>query len=225
MSTMPTQFAIRMTVKQAKRLFLDRPAIINRLDKVARRRLAIFGGYTLRTARNSIKPSRDMRVDELPADIKELLGELAQPQSVKRDQRGRFLAGARKAQELSVRELVSPWPQTTGTPGKPPQFARSYTYGGKKFSRFKDLIVFIVEPNLASVVIGPIIFDRNDVPGILEEGGMSNSYVPNWFRLPDGKIRSKFTKKAKRIKPHPYMGPAFDIALDRQVPRIFREIF
>lgn len=225
MSEMPTQYAVRMTMKQAKRLFLDRPAIINRLDKVARRRLAIFGGYTLRTARNSIKPSRDMRVDELPADIKELLGELAQPQSVKRDQRGRFLAGARKAQELSVRELVAPWPQTTGTPGKAPQYALSYTNSGKKFSRFKDLIVFIVEPNLASVVIGPIIFQRSDIPGILEEGGMSNSYVPEWFKLPDGKIRAKYTKKPKRIKAHPYMAPAFDIALDRQVPRIFREIF
>lgn len=225
MSQMPTQFAVRMTVKQAKKLFLDRPAIINRLDKVARRRLAIFGGYTMRTARNSIKPSRDMRVDELPADIKELLGEAAQPQSTKRDVRGRFVAGAKKAQELSLRELVAPWPQTSGAPGKPPQYTLNYTYSGKKFSRFKDLIIFIVEPNLASVVIGPVIFQRSDIPGILEEGGMSSAYVPQWFKLSDGKVRANFTKKPKRIKAHPYMAPAFDTALDRQVPRIFREIF
>jgi hypothetical protein len=224
MSEMPTQFAIRMTVKQAKRLFLDRPAIINRLDKVARQRLARFGGYTMRTARNSIKPSRDMRVDELPSDIKELLGELAQPQATKRDVRGRFVAGARKAQELSVRELVAPWPQTSGRPGSAPQYTLNYTMSGKKFAKFKDLIIFIVEPNLASVVIGPVIFQRSDIPGILEEGGMSNAYVPRWFKLPDGKIRASFTKKPKRIAAHPYMGPAFDIAVDRQIPRIFREI-
>jgi hypothetical protein len=223
-AVMPEQFAIRMTLKQAKKLFLDRPAVISRLDKVARRRLAAFGGYTLRTARNSIKPSRDMRVDELPEDIKELLGELAQPQNVNRDQRGRFVAGARKAQELKARELVAPWPQTTGRPGGAPQYTLDYTYSGKKFSRFKDLIIFIVEANFASVVIGPIIFDASDIPGVLEMGGFSDSYMPRWFKLSDGRIRAEFERKRKRIKAHPYMGPAFDIALKRQIPRIFREI-
>lgn len=214
-AVMPEQFAIRMTLKQAKKLFLDRPAVINRLDKVARRRLAAFGGYTLRTARNSIKPSRDMRVDELPEDIKELLGDVAEPQKTRK---------GKKAQELKARELVAPWPQTTGRPGGAPQYTLDYTYSGKKFSRFKDLIIFIVEANFASVVIGPIIFDASDIPGVLEMGGFSDSYMPRWFKLSDGRIRAEFERKRKRIKAHPYMGPAFDIALKRQIPRIFREI-
>lgn len=216
-------FAIRMTVKQAKALFLDRPAIISRLDKVARRRLATFGAYVMKVARNSLEPKRDLRADELPQEIKELVG--LDKFEVKRDKRGRFLPGARKAQDAELKDIVQPWPQTISAPNSPPNYRKDYTFSGKIFSRFRDLILFIVEPNLASVVIGPIIFDNKDIPGLLEYGGTTVAYRPRWFLAEENKVRASFEKKPVTVAPRPYMRPAFDTAIDRQIPRIFRDIF
>lgn len=216
------EFGIRMTVKQAKTLFLDRPAIISRLDKVARRRLATFGAYVMRVARNSLEPKRDMRADELPQEIKELVG--LDRFEAKRDSRGRFLPGSRKAKDAELREIVQPWPQTTSRPGSPPFYRKDYTYSGKLFSRFRDLILFIVEPNFASVVIGPIIFDKKDIPGLLEYGGTTVAYRPRWFLAEEDKVRAAYAKEPVTIAPRPYMGPAFDKAVDRKIPAIFRDI-
>lgn len=214
---------VRMTLKAAKTLFLDRAAVVSRLDRVARRRLAIFGGYAMRTARHMIKPKKDMTIDQLPDELRALIGESRL--AVRRDSRGRALARDRKAVERKLKEEIFPWPQTTGRPGGPPQYTVTFTNTGKKFNRFKDLIVFVVEQNLASVVIGPIIFDRKDTPGLLENGGQATRYQPSYYQRADGTIGTSFEKKSIRMKPHPYMSTAFDRTLDAQVPRIFREIF
>ena len=211
-----------MTLKAAKTLFLDRAAVINRLDKVSRRRLATFGGYCMRTARNLIKPKKDMTVDQLPDDLKALIG--ADRLEIPKDKNGRPVRGGKKRREKDIRSIVSPWPQTTGQPGGPPQYKVSFTDTGKKFNRFKDLIIFIVEPSVNSVIIGPIIFDKKDTPGLLEFGGQANRYAPIWYQDSDGRIRADYEKRSVRFRPHPYMGTAFDRTLDAQVPRIFREI-
>jgi hypothetical protein len=214
---------VRMTMKAAKSLFLDRAEVISRLDRVSRRRLAIFGGYAMRTARNLIKPKKDMTVDQLPDDLKSLIG--ASRLSVPTGPNGRPVKGAKKARETALKNLIFPWPQTTGRTGGPPQYTTSFTNTGKKFNRFKDLIIFVVEQNLASVVIGPIIFNREDTPGLLENGGMANRYSPEYYLRNNGTIGTNFVRKSVRIAPHPYMSTAFDRTLDAQVPRIFREIF
>ena len=214
---------VRMTMKAAKSLFLDRAEVISRLDRVARRRLAIFGGYAMRTARNLIKPKKDMTADQLPDELKALIG--ASRLAIPLGKNGRPVRGGRRKVDQSLKEIVYPWPQTTGQPGGPPQYTTSFTSTGKKFNRFKDLIIFVVEQNDASVVIGPIIFNREDTPGLLENGGQANRYQPNWYARANGTIGTNFEKKSVRIKPHPYMSTAFDRTLDAQVPRIFREIF
>jgi len=214
---------VRMTLKAAKTLFLDRAEVVSRLDRVARRRLAIFGGYAMRTARNLIKPKKDMTVDQLPDDLKALIG--ASRLSVPTGANGRPVRGAKKQRETALKSLIFPWPQTTGEPGKAPQYTVSFTNTGKKFNRFKNLIIFVVEQNLASVVIGPVIFNREDTPGLLEQGGTANRYSPEYYLRNDGTIGTNFVRKSVRIKPHPYMSTAFDRTLDAQVPRIFREIF
>lgn len=214
---------VRMTLKAAKSLFLDRAEVVSRLDRVARRRLAVFGGYAMRTARNLIKPKKDMTADQLPSDLKALIG--ASRLAVPLGKDGRPVRGARKKQDQSLKSLVFPWPQTTGEPGRAPQYTTTFTNNGKKFNRFKNLIIFVVEQSLASVVIGPVIFNREDTPGLLEQGGIANRYSPEYYLRNDGTIGTNFEKKSVRIKPHPYMSTAFDRTLDAQVPRIFREIF
>lgn len=213
---------VKMTLKAAKKLFLDRPAVINRLDRVARRRLATFGGYCMRTARNLIKPKKDMSVAEFPEELRALIG--PQRLALKRDAKGKFVAGSGKKLQAELRREIIPWPQTTGAPGQPPKYTVTFTDGGKKFNQFKDLIIFIVEPSLASVVIGPIIFDKKDTPGLLEFGGQATRYVPTWFRDGSGQIRTTHIKRSTRYAAHPYMGTAFDRALDAKVPRIFQDI-
>lgn len=210
-----TDIGLRMTVKAAKRLFLDRAAVVSRLDKVARRRLATFGGYCMRVARNSIKPKRDMTLDELPDDLKALIGQ------------SRLQVKGRKARKVSEQQLkqeIWPWPKTTSAPGQPPKFNVSYASSGRRFNQFKDLILFVVESNLQSVVIGPIIFNRQDTPGLLEDGGQAVRYQPEWYRRKDGTIGVNYERQSQTFAPHPYMAPAFDKTLDAQVPRIFREI-
>lgn len=214
---------VRMTLKAAKQLFLDRAEVVNRLDRVSRRRLAVFGGYAMRTARHMIKPKKDMTIDQLPDELRALIGESRL--AVRKNKNGRANAADRKRIERQLKEEIFPWPQTTGRPGGPPQYTVSFTNTGRKFNRFKDLIIFVVEQNLASVVIGPVIFNREDTPGLLENGGIANRYSPSWYQRVDGTIGTSFEKKSVRIKPHPYMSTAFDRALDAQVPRIFREIF
>lgn len=211
---------VRMTLKAAKTLFLDRAEVVSRLDRVSRRRLAIFGGYAMRTARHMIKPKKDMTVDQLPDELRALIG---QSRLSRTDSRGKRRSG--KAVAADLKREIFPWPQTTGRPGGPPQYTVTFTNTGKKFNRFKDLIIFVVEQNLASVVIGPIIFNREDTPGLLENGGQANRYSPSWYQRADGTIGTSFEKKSVRMKPHPYMSTAFDRTLDAQVPRIFREIF
>jgi len=214
---------VRMTMKAAKSLFLDRAAVISRLDRIARRRLAIFGGYAMRTARNLIKPKKDMTADQLPDELKALLG--ASRLEIPRGPNGRPVKGGKKSRDNSLKSDIFPWPQTTGRPGAAPQYTVDFTNNGKKFNRFKDLIVFVVEQSLQSVVIGPIIFNSDDTPGLLENGRAASRYSPQYYRRSDGSIGTSFVKKSVVIKPHPYMGTAFDRALDAQVPRIFREIF
>lgn len=219
------QFGIHMRLREAKGLFLDRQRIVQRVDKVARRRLATFGGFCMRTARNMIKPKRDMREAEFPEELKALLS--PQRESIQRDSKGRFLKGSGKIREAELRAQITNWPQTTGEPYGPPKYRVKFTQTGKKFNQFKNLIVFIVEASLASVVIGPVIFDRKDVPGLLEYGGRVNQWVPKWYRgWRNGQpvIETTYERKTVNHAPHPYMSTAFDRAIDAQVPRIFREI-
>jgi hypothetical protein len=216
------EVGLRMTVKQAKTLFLDRPAIVNQLDRVSRRRLATFGAYCMRVARNSLTPKRDLRADELPQEIKELVG--LDRLLVRRDKRGRFLAGGKKAKDAELKQIVQPWPQTISDPNSPPNYRKDYTFSGKIFSRFRDLILFVLEPNMASVVIGPIIFDKSDIPGKLEYGGTMIAYRPTWFLAGENQVRAYYEKKPVQVAPRPYMRPAFDVAVDRKIPAIFREI-
>ena len=213
-------FGVDMRLRDAQRLFLDRQAVITRLDKSARRRLAVFGGYAIRTARNLIKPKRDMQAAEFPPELKALIGH------------DRLNSGkSKRAQKRSLKKLVQDWPQTVGAPGQPPKYTVSFNISdGKKFNRFKDLIIFVVDIDRRSVVMGPVIFDPRDIPGWLEQGGMGMARVPRFYETIDQQtgqpviLQSLSEPKQVHRRPRPYMSTAFDRALDAKVPAIFREI-
>lgn len=50
----------------SRNMFLDRPEIMKQMDKRTRKVLNRLGGYTRRTARNSIKKSRSKKGDQRP---------------------------------------------------------------------------------------------------------------------------------------------------------------
>lgn len=91
----------------------------------------------------------------------------------------------------------------------------------------KDKIFFVALPNKRSVVIGPHVFDRDDVPGLLEFGGTSNDEAKTWVAFWYGgkrliRLAEKGGKRI-RLKPRPYMEPAYEKALDRLIPDIYRD--
>ena len=101
----------------------------------------------------------------------------------------RFGAFVRRAAKSSIRKR-----KRTSAPGEPPS---SHTGLLKRF------IFFGYDRQRRSVVIGPQRLNQKvgDAPAALEHGGMST--------VVEG-LRGKRKKRRVRIKPRPYMGPAFE---------------
>lgn len=198
-------FGIRADLKSIKRQFLDRPAVMSRFDKAALRRLAKFGGRTRTIARRSMrKGGRRKTVSQFDPELRKLLRQ-------GRDERGRFV-GFQDSND------IKPWPVTHSAPGKSPN-ALSRT--------LKDKIFFVANLDKRNVVIGPQVFDRSDVPGLLEDGGTAEDNAGKWVAFWENGVRKiRLAKNAGpriKVKARPYMQPAYDKAVDALVPGIWQD--
>ena len=194
-------FALRMNLKQAKRFFLDRDAGVEAMDRKNRRVLARVGGLTRQISRRSIRKARKATIAEFDPELKKLLRQ-------GRDAKGRFTLGA---------DSIAPFPLAPSKPGKPPK---------SRTGILRDLIFFAVDPSFQSVIIGPLVGkSRGAVPETLEEGGTVTAGT--WVRIYEkGKRKIRLSLKHKRnvrLKARPYMAPAYDEALDRLIPGIYRD--
>ena len=99
----------------------------------------------------------------------------------------------------SARHSIRP-SKRTSPPGRPP-----FSHSGK----LRRNIFFVYDPNRRSVVIGPVIFPKKSGRALpaLEYGGRSDTE--------DGSI--------VRIRPRPFMGPAFQANLP-VVPSLWRDV-
>ena len=98
----------------------------------------------------------------------------------------RFGAFVRRTARQSIRKRKKP-----SAPGSPPS---------SHIGLLKKFIWFGYEPDKRSVVIGPARLsqqDRGEAPSFLEYGGIA-------------KIARKGKKTKARIRPRPFMGPAFE---------------
>lgn len=190
---------LQMNMKAVKRQFLDRQEVMNRFDKAALRGLNRFGATTRQISRRSMRVRKaKQNISEFDPELRKLLHESARQ------------SGKNKPD-------VSPWPLKTSRPGQPP-FART--------RKLKDKIFYIAERNKRSVVIGPQVWSGNDDAGALEHGGEINKPAKQWVKFYDGgqaKIRlvAKGGRRV-RLKPRPYMGPAYDHAVDKLIPGIWK---
>ncbi len=69
----------------------------------------------------------------------------------------------------------------------------------------RRLIFFGYDRQRNSVVIGPLKFKSSKIPSVLEHGGHS-------FALRRNKKTNKLERTRIKIRPRPFMGPAFDVA-------------
>jgi hypothetical protein len=93
-------------------------------------------------------------------------------------------------------ELRSLQKESSAPAGQPP---RTWT------RLLKDLLLFVWDPSSNSALVGPALSnsqDGEDVPHVLEFGG--NEIVTRG--------RRHKTKRAIKVNPHPYMGPALEKA-------------
>lgn len=103
----------------------------------------------------------------------------------------------------------------TSAPGQPPHAHRSRGYVRKKKSKktgavtarpaspLRELIYFAYDPARKSVVVGPTLGgSKSGAPQSLEEGGGAT--------VTDGGRRVHV-----RVRPRPFMGPAFRVELDK----------
>ena len=114
----------------------------------------------------------------------------------------RFGAFVRRSARSSIRKR-----KRTSEPGSPPS---SHTGLLRKF------IFFAFEPQSRSVVIGPVRLNQKvgDAPAALEHGGKS--------QVAEGSRRRSRRTRTIRVRPRPYMQPAFE--KERQkLPQMWRD--
>ena len=175
---------------------------MSRVDRAAMRGLRRFGGYTRQVARRSIRKGG---TKQSPAQFDPAL----------KRQVNDILA---KGYQLSDIDL-QPWPVRTSKRGRPPKYRVRGPYS------LRDGIFFVADLKSRSVVIGPRIGSRQDIPAKIEFGSTENDggeWVTIWE---DGRPKIRLAKgRGKRVKvePRPFMGPAYDAALDDLVPEIWR---
>lgn len=136
--------------------FFDKPAILSAVDRAARQVLSKFGAFVRRTARQSIRPPRKLRRDEMTPE------------------------------QLASGETY----YASAEPGQPPR---------NQTGKLRDNIVFWYDLQERSVSIAPAAFRSDDIPGVLEHGGMTRSRGRRFM-----------------IRAHPYMGPA----LEKELPKL-----
>lgn len=196
---------LQMNMKAVKRQFLDRQEVMNRFDKAALRGLNRFGATTRMISRRSMRVRNSKATfSQFDPELLKLVGG-----GRKRGEGGRFLSNSDYN--------ISPWPLKTSSPGSPP-FART--------RKLKDKIFYIAERKKRSVVIGPQVWSGNDDAGALEHGGEISKQSKQWVKFYDGgqaKIRlvAKGGRRV-RLKPRPYMEPAYDHAVDKLIPGIWK---
>jgi hypothetical protein len=216
---------LRINVKSIGQSFVNDRKLVERADRQAKRQLSRIGAYAMRVTRNSLRPKRDMRVSEFPADLKRLV--LGQT-DITRTKAGKIAQKQPPGTTQQLRQMVKPWPQVSSVPGKPPKVRSIKTKAGKSFKPFKNLIVFVVDQKRGSVVVGPEVNDRRDVPGVLEHGGTQRVQLREWRAVyVRGRRVVRFVKTrrgAKRYESRPYTGPAFDKTMDALVPQVFQGI-
>jgi hypothetical protein len=202
------EFQIRMDLKSIKRQVLDRQQVMNRFDKAAIVGLRRFGGFTRSVIRRSMKKGGQVAPrSRWPNELKALIGN-------GRDSAGKFQG----AGELDI----LPRPRIASRRGRPPRYRQTRL--------LKDKIFFIVATTGRSVVIGPQVWGMHDPAGTLEHGGEIGGplgYRREWVAWWDGGKR-KIRLVAKggrriRIKPRPYVEPAYDLALDSKVPGLWQD--
>lgn len=202
-------FGISLNMKALKRQFLDRQQIMNAFDKAALRSLKQVGALTRTIARRSMrKGGRRATYAQFDSGLKKLITQM-------RNERGQF----RSTDELDI----APWPRIGGPAGGPPRF--------RSTRLLKDKIFFIADLKNRSVIIGPQIWQTfagggSDIPGLVEFGGNSGEPKREWVRIWDhGQRKIRLVAKggpAVRLKPRPYMAPAYDKALDLLLPGMYR---
>lgn len=198
-------FGLRMRFSAIRGQFLDRQQIMSRYDKAAIRGINRFGATTRMIAR------RSMRVRTAKATFSQFDPELLAlvGGGRKRGGDGKFLSNASYD--------ISPWPLKKSRPGAPP-FART--------RELRDKIFYIADRTRRSVVIGPQIRSFGDNMGSLEHGGEISKPQKEWVKFYDGgQAKIRLVPKGGRrvrLKARPYMKPAYDQAVDKLVPGIWK---
>jgi hypothetical protein len=221
-------FKIRL--KAAGREFLRPGPVMSAADREGKKKLFQVGSLAMTIARRSLKNKRDATEAQFPEQLRALIAEnKTVPAAQGRDSSGRFVAGAQATRTASLREIIKPWPQTSAMPGQTPHVTVVRTKTGRAFKPFKNMIVYQVEMDRRSVIIGPEVNNGRDVPGILESGGTSTQVNRLWTALKiDGITQYRLVKHGKiatRRQAFPYIAPAFDKTMDKLVPKIFKDIF
>ena len=200
-------FGIRYDLKSIKREFLDRRAVMSRMDKAAITGLRKFGGFTRTVIRRSMRKGGQVAPrSRWPNELKKLIGN-------GRDSSGRFHG----AGELDIVPL-------------PRIGSRARTSPRYRSRLLKDKIFYVLPPTGRSVVIGPQVWGMHDAPGTLEDGGEIGGpygYRREWVAWWDGgKRKIRLVAKGGRrikLKPRPYVEPAYETALDAKVPGLWRD--
>lgn len=190
-------FSVGANLKKIKASFLDRPAVISSLDRAAVSRLKRVGSLTRTVARRSMRKGGQplKQRSRWPAEL------IA-------------LAGSTPLSKLDI----NPMPRRSAAPGEPPRY---------RTKSIRDKIFFVTSQDRRSVVIGPQIYKRGDTPGIVEFGGTSSEPARRWVAWWEGGVRkirlAKGGRGRTKVKPRPYMAPAYNTAIDRLIPGIWQD--
>lgn len=204
-----------------KLLFFDDKHLVNTMKAEERKVLSRFGAQLRTRTRNSMRPARRLRRNEITPQIaEEQLG--LPPGTDLSSKKGR---------------LTFKLPYKSSDPGQPPR-----TRKGKQLKR---LLFFAWDPVARSVVVGPKLFGSGSAK-TLEEGGTSTITIVKrdrkiskstpaqrtglakaraTGRLKTRKRPSRVTKVKKtiRIKARPYLAPPFKQILP-QIPKQFQGV-
>ncbi len=133
---------------RVKDFFLDRAAVMRRVDPARRRVLCRAGGLVRRESRESIRQARQKRLAEMT-----------------KDERRRYAIASRYAAARGRKKPRRPWMASRA--GEPPR---------SRIGLLKRGIFFSYDDRSDSVVVGPAKINSNtDAPHKLEEGGITRT--------------------------------------------------
>ena len=189
-------FSVGANLKSIKSQFLDRPAITSSLDKASRKRLNRFGATTRQIARRSMRKG----------------GQPLKQRSKWPDEL-RHLAGDTPTDRLDI----SPMPRLASRRGEPPRY---------RSRGLRDRIFYVLPPSHQSVLIGPQLYATGDAE-TLEYGGPAKTRARKWVAWwENGRRKIRLVNGGGRrvkIDARPFMAPAYNTALDRLVPGIWKD--